>query len=264
MNKKGQGIWGKFFVAPKKEPSRSAQFEERSRAPVVSAPDPDFKETRRTTTAFIRDAVRQKRFVSVATKLADKGQHQDAGLLAHTALKNGKFEQAIHIYERLGNHEKLAEANYLAARDCQRKGGSNKIVVTRLYAAVQSCSKTLEDGDSDSRLRVLRRMTVISDDLGKALDNIGDLLGAADCYLFCAGIYQNLLPYCRSSEYFPKDPEFFASVGRKVQVSALKARDRYKRHIDESDISPNDDQGKALVAKLRKVNEMLSRGQTAR
>lgn len=259
---------GKFFAAPeKKGPSRSEEFEAhtlevevRSRARTQALPDPvpAANETRRTTTAFIKDAVRQKRFVSIATKLADKGQSMDAGRLGQKAMKEGKFEQAIRIYEKLNDHQKLAEANYLAARDCQRKGGSAKIVISRLYAAVQSCGRLLASGTKDDKLRIMRRLTVISDDLSKALDNTGDLFGAADCYLFRAVTFQNLVPYCRDGDYFSKDPEFFASVGRKVKVNAQLARERYKRFIDDNDIAPDSAQGKVLIGKLSKVNKLLS------
>lgn len=256
--RKEPGLWNKLFQAQEKGPARSEEFVTRSKAPTVRPPDPEFQETRRTTTAFIRDAVKQKRFVSVATKLADKGQQVDAGQLAQAALRDGKFEQAISIYEKLGNHEKLAEANYLAARDCQRKGGAQKIVISRLYAAVKSCGQTLNLGGKAERLRILRRMTVINDDLTRALEKEGDFLGAADCYLFQGVLFQSLQPYAQDTDWFSKDPEFFAAVGRKAQVNARLAHEKYRQYIDGNDVTPDSKMGKSILEKLRKVNVLLS------
>jgi len=195
--------------------------------------------------------------VSVATKLADDGHTSNARVIGEKALKDGKFEQAIRIFDKLDDPAKIAEANYLSARDCQRKGGSPKIVISRMFAAIQASGRLLKEGGSDDRLRILRRMTIISGELSKVLDGSGDYIGAADCHLFRASLFKNLVPYGRSTKHFSLDPAFFESVPGNVRKSAMLARDRYKRHIESNNISPESPEGKAIVAKLRKVNDLI-------
>jgi len=248
-----------FKKKEEKSPGRALEFERavRSDERPREQKAPSVGKVRESTAMFISEAVKVKRFQTAAYTAVARGNSQDAEQIGDQAIEEGKFSQAIQIFEKIGNERKIALANELAARDCLKRGGGRKLAAGRMYAAVQSYGKLLADKGED-RVVMMKKMVSICDDLAVILDETGDVLGAADTWLYSAQLYRYLDPLAHVHEHFTSDPDFFARVDGNLRKDIGKARECYDRYVDDNNVSPQSAQGRKIVEKLKTLQRLTA------
>ncbi|NOZ02066.1 MAG: hypothetical protein GXP54_09285 [Deltaproteobacteria bacterium] len=253
-----ESFWKKIFQKKGFKPTgRATQFERAVRSETApKRPAPAYRKARESTGIFIAEAVKDKRFETAAFTLVSKGKSLDAEHVGDKALQEGKFGQAIQIFEKIGNHRKVGLANEIAARDCLEKGGSKKLAAGRMYAAVQSYGKLLADKNED-RVLTMKKMALICDDLADLLTGNNDYFGAAETYLYGAQLYRYLTPLAHVHEHFTADPDFFARVEEKLLEDAGHAKDAFRRHVEQNNVDPKSDMGRKIIEKLKKIEELI-------
>ncbi len=254
-----KSFWRRLFSRrPDESPAggagdRFARFErfEAPRSPASAA-----REARRCTGVFIRSAIEQRRFETAAFTLKASGKTADAERLGDEALRAGKYGQAIQIFTRIGHHEKTAVANDMAAQECLKRGAPRKITAGHLYAAIHGYSRLLTPQRNDRRA-IMRKMVALSEALTEVLEKDGEHLGAADTCLYCAQLCLHLAAMGRNQEVYVEDPEFYEGVRRKAADHAGRAREGYRRHVEATNLSPDDPEGRKIVEKLKAVQKVL-------
>lgn len=254
---KSDSFWKKIFKKEKKPSGKAGAFDRavRSKTPPPRR-TPSFNQARESTGIFIAEAVKDKRFETAAFTLVAKGKSLDAEQVGDRALQEGKFVQAIQIFEKIGHVKKYALANEISARDCLNKEGPKKMAAGRLYAAVQAYGKLLSDKNED-RVLTLKKMALICEELAQTLSDTGDLAGSAETYLYGAQLFRYLSPLAHVHEHFTTDPDFFARVDEKLVRSAEKSRDAFRRHVDADDVDPASSQGKKVIEKMKSIEKLL-------
>ncbi|MBM4389203.1 MAG: hypothetical protein FJ088_15800, partial [Deltaproteobacteria bacterium] len=122
---------------------------------------------------FLKEAIDEKRFESAGFMLAAKGAQDYAEKLGDFALEQRKFEQAIQIYSHLGSYAKLALANYLAAKDCLKKGGSTKLAACKFYASIEAYNKLLKQ-DKANTIFILQEIIRVCENLTELFEEEED------------------------------------------------------------------------------------------
>jgi len=255
-----ESFWKKLFHKKEKEPKATGRAKEFDRALRTDTGSqrkvPAYQQARESTGIFIAEAVKDKRFETAAFTLVAKGKSLDAEQVGDKALQEGKFGQAIQIFEKIGNFKKLGLANEIAARDCLNKGGSKKLAAGRMYAAVQAYGKLLSDRGED-RVLTMKKMALICDELSGVLAHNGDFLGSAETHLYGAQLYRYLSPMALVHEHFSTDPDFFAGVEKKLVDNARQSKDAFRKHVETANVSPDSDQGQKIIQKMKTVQLLL-------
>lgn len=255
-----KSLWKKFFGKKEEgtKKSKALEFDKYIKAEQLKEPSLPLTNLKRTTGAFIKNALMERRFETAAFMLAMKGNTAEAEKLADQALKENKYEQAIKIYNQIGNYAKCAYANYLAAEDCLKRGGVKKIVISKLFSVIEAYNNLLKK-EKENPVPLLKEMVKISEKLSILLEEIKDILGCADCYFYIAQLYKYLSPYQYKKEVYSQYPEFFYKINEKAKDNALLAKKNYLKYIESESISPQDEKGKKIIPKLRKIEEFLSK-----
>ncbi|MBM4394260.1 MAG: hypothetical protein FJ087_01060 [Deltaproteobacteria bacterium] len=258
---RGRSFWQRLFTrreekveALRAEVDRFARFES-----VRDAADPAAaREVRKSTGAFIQGAIKEKRFETAAFTLAAKGKPEDAEQLGDQAMKQGKYGQAIQIFSRTGNPAKLALANEMAARDCLKRGGSRKTASARIYAAIQAYGRLLASQRTE-RVPIMKKLSVLCDDLLGLLEGTDDHLAAADTALYQAQLCMHLAAFSTAQDVFVADPEVFHGAKKKALDRAARAREGYRRHVEANALNPDTPEGKRIVEKIKSVRIVIER-----
>lgn len=249
--------WRKLFSKRTERSKKpSSEFDRYIRAVPARLREPPVRGAGTSTGIFIEEAIRASRFETAALTLATKGKPADAEQIGEQALQEGKYNQAIEIFSRVGNQMKLAIANEMAAAESLRKGGSKKLVASRMYAAIQAYGKTLGSRGPE-RIATMKKMTRICDELADILDEGDDNLGVADTCLYNAQLFYHLVPSAGTPEINAEDPEFFEGIEEKIRDRASRAKTYFRRHVDEKGLSPKDPEGQRIVEKLKTANKVL-------
>jgi len=255
---KVESFWQRVFSRPEPEvPQEPALDRCTSGHPAAGGAVPADRDAELDTGRLVQAAIERKEFDAAAFALVAKGRLGSADVVGSRALAEGKYSQAIDIFTRTGNLEKLALANELAGRDGLRRGGSRKTAMTRLFTAVQTYGSVLATGRGD-RITIMKKIIVLCDDLCSMFDESSDFLRAADTALYAAHVCLRLASEPGVSAALAHEPDFFTRLGKKTTDLALRARTAYKQYVDAGGVSPESPEGRKVVARMQALQKVLA------